>query len=70
MQILVMTKTAGINLQADIAKRGQVSHFFHSSLDAGEKEKIHGLMGKALIIATTGWWLETVFGLDLFTCDV
>lgn len=49
-----MTKTAGAALQVELKLRGKTSYFFHSSLEDEEKKKIHGLLGNAIVIATTG----------------
>jgi|LauGreDrversion2_3_1035106.scaffolds.fasta_scaffold1202316_1 hypothetical protein len=49
-----MTKTSGAALQAELKSRGKNSYFFHSGLEDEEKKKIHGLLGNAIVIATTG----------------
>ena len=53
-QVLVMTVAAGRALQTDMAKRGTAATLFHSGLEHGEKGKIHEVMGKSVVIATTG----------------
>ena len=53
-QILVMTKAAGLALQAELRGKGKESHFFHSGLEAADKDRIHGVLGKITVIATTG----------------
>ena len=53
-----MTVAAGRALQTDMAKRGTAATLFHSGLDYGEKEKIHEVMGKSVVIATTGQWYQ------------
>jgi hypothetical protein len=50
-----MTKAAGLSLQAELRVKGKESHFFHSGLEAADKDKIHGVLGKMLVIATTGF---------------
>ncbi len=49
-----MTKGAGMCLQHELANRGKVSHFFHSGLGASDKQNVHELIGRKLVIATTG----------------
>lgn len=53
-QILVMTKAAGLRLQQELTTAGKEPHFFHSGLAASQKETIHLLIGRELVIATTG----------------
>jgi superfamily II DNA helicase RecQ len=52
--ILVMTKAAGVRLQQELTSAGKRPHFFHSGLDPSQKETIHLLIGRELVIATTG----------------
>ena len=54
LQILVMTKAAGVRLQQELTSAGKRPHFFHSGLDPSQKETIHLLIGRELVIATTG----------------
>ena len=69
-QILVMTKAAGLALQAELRGKGKESHFFHSGLEAADKEKIHGVLGKMTVIATTGLVVNVYEGDDVeISCD-
>ena len=63
-QILVMTKAAGLALQAELRVKGKESHFFHSGLEAADKDKIHGVLGKMIVIATTGLVVKVFEGGD------
>jgi hypothetical protein len=65
MQILVMTKKAGKELQSDMTRLGKKAHLFHSGLNANEKDQVHSLMGKDIVIATTGISDEP-FDVDIF----
>jgi hypothetical protein len=58
-QILVMTKAAGLRLQQELTTGGKQPHFFHSGLAASQKETIHFLIGRELVIATTGTYRKT-----------
>ena len=49
-----MTKAAGLTLQSDLKEKGKDSQFFHSGLEIADKERIHGVLGKMIVIATTG----------------
>jgi hypothetical protein len=49
-----MTKAAGVRLQQELTSAGKRPHFFHSGLDPSQKETIHLLIGRELVIATTG----------------
>jgi hypothetical protein len=49
-----MTKGAGLCLQNELTKRGKISHFFHSGLEASDKQNVLELIGRKLVIATTG----------------
>jgi hypothetical protein len=49
-----MTRAAGLRLQQELTSAGKQPHFFHSSLPSSEKENIHALIGRELVIATTG----------------
>ena len=69
-QILVMTKAAGLALQAELRVKGRESHFFHSGLEADDKDKIHGVLGKITVIATTGLVVNVYEGDDEeISCD-
>lgn len=69
-QILVMTKAAGLALQAELRVKGRESHFFHSGLEAADKDKIHGVLGKITVIATTGLVVNVYEGDDVeISCD-
>ena len=69
-QILVMTKAAGLALQAELRVKGRESHFFHSGLEAADKDKIHGVLGKITVIATTGLVVNVYEGDDEeISCD-
>jgi hypothetical protein len=69
-QILVMTKAAGLALQAELRVKGRESHFFHSGLEAADKDTIHGVLGKITVIATTGLVVNVYEGDDEeINCD-
>jgi superfamily II DNA helicase RecQ len=53
--ILVMTKTAGAQLQEDLKERGVTSQVFHAGMEPTEKGEILNVLGKTCVIATTAF---------------
>ena len=53
--ILVMTKTAGAQLQADLEEHGIISQVFHAGMEPTEKSQVLSMLGTTCVIATTAF---------------
>ena len=53
--ILVMTKAAGAQLQADLSDHGIISQVFHAGMEPTEKGQILSILGTTCVIATTAF---------------
>lgn len=53
--ILVMTKTAGALLQADLEEHGIISQVFHAGMEPTDKGQILSMLGTTCVIATTAF---------------
>jgi superfamily II DNA helicase RecQ len=60
--ILVMTKSAGAQLQDELKQRGVTSQFFHAGMGTAEKGEILSVLGIKCVIATTAF----ITGLNAF----